>query len=92
MGISFSQLLLILVLLVAVFLARRFLANRAGNNEGLSAQVRKSRKEDVAVFSAETVKGEEADFSSNRQSGGWPIIIGLVIVAVLGMTTWLFVG
>jgi hypothetical protein len=92
MGIGFSQLLLILVLFVAVFIGRRFLANRAGNKEGLSARAHKSRKEDVTVYSTETVKGEESEFVRVRQSRGWPIIIGLVIVAVMGATTWLFVG
>ncbi len=92
MGISFSQLLVILVLLVAVFAARRFLANRAKNDDGLPAQAQENRKEDVAAFSAETAKGEEAQVFRDRQSSGWPIVIGLVIVAVLGATTWLFAG
>ena len=90
MGISFSQLLLILVLLVAVFMARRFLANRAEDGESLSAQVSKARTEKGPV--AETAKGKEAEFVRDRLPSRWPIVVGLVIVAVLGATTWLSFG
>lgn len=89
MGISFSQLLVIFVLLAAVFIARGFLSNRSGSIEDLSAQARMRREKDVTNGSAED---DEDQFFSDRQFGGWPILVGLIIVAALGMTTWLFVS
>ena len=92
MGIGFSQLLLILVLVVGVFVLRRVLAGRAKHHESPSAQVRKTRTEDAAVFSAEPDKGKEAEFIRDGRPSRWPALIGLVIVALLGAMTWLFSG